>query len=102
MADNRMYLRCRGCGDAIALAKMNTGMGWYSVMSAEHKGRVLLDFIEQHQTCCNTIDEYARHVEMDKDFEPFDLIYENNPNFAVGEDYVKMNREKVIKELDSE
>ena len=72
MADNRMYLRCRGCGEAMVLAKMHT------------------------------IDEYARHVEFDRDFEPFDLIYENDPDFALGEHYMKKNREKVIKELDSE
>ena len=69
MADNRMYLRCMGCGDAIVLAKMNTGMGWYSVMSAEQKGQELLDFIEKHHTCCNTIDDYDRYVEHDRDFE---------------------------------
>lgn len=97
-----MYLRCRGCGDAMVLAKMHTGMGWYSVLTAEQKGRELLDFIEKHHTCCNTIDEYYRHIETDKDFEPFDLIYENNPNFAVGENYMKMNRDKVITELDGE
>lgn len=102
MADNRMYLRCRGCGEAMVLAKMNTGVGWYSVMSAEQKGQELLDFIEKHHTCCNNIDEYARYVETDRNFEPFDLIYENDPDFALGEDFVKKNRENVIKELDSE
>ena len=102
MADNRMYLRCRGCGEAMVLAKMHTGMGWYSVMSAEQKGQELLDFIEKHHTCCNNIDEYTRHVEFDRDFEPFDLIYENDPDFALGEEYVEKNRENVIKELDGE
>ena len=102
MADNRMYLRCRGCGDAIVLAKMHTSMGWYSVMSAEQMGQELFDFIEKHHTCCNNIDKYDRHVETDCDFEPFDLIYENSPDFALGEDYVKKNRENIIKELDNE
>ena len=102
MADNRMYLRCRGCGEAMVLAKMHTSTGWYSVMSAEQKGRELLDFIEKHHTCCNNIDDYARHVETDRDFKPFDLIYENDPDFALGEHYMEKNREKVIKELDSE
>ena len=97
-----MYLRCRGCGEAMVLAKMRTSMGWYSVMSAEREGQELLDFIEKHHTCCNTIDEYDRHVETDCDFEPFDLIYENSPDFALGEDYVKKNRENIIKELDNE
>ena len=32
----------------------------------------------------------------------FDLIYENDPDFALGEEYVKKNREKAIKELDNE
>lgn len=53
MANNRMFLCCRGCGEAMVLAKMNTGVGWYSVMSAEQKGQELLDFIEKHHTCCN-------------------------------------------------
>lgn len=102
MADNRMYLQCKGCGKTIVLAKMYVNTGWYSASSPREKGQRLIDFIEKHQTCCNTIDDYDRHMEMDKDFEPFGLIYENNPNFAVGEDYMKMNRDKVIKELDSE
>lgn len=101
MADNRMYLRCRGCGDAMVLAKMHRSIGWYFVMSMKDNGAELFDFIEKHQTCCNTIDEYDRHVEFDRDFEPFDLIYENDPDFALGEEYVKKNRDKVIKELDN-
>ena len=102
MADNRMYLRCRGCGEAIVLSKMHVNVGWYSVMSMKNKGAELFDFIEKHQTCCNTIDEYDRHVETDRYFEPFDLIYENDPDFALGEHYMEKNREKVIKELDGE
>lgn len=84
MADNRMLLRCKGCGKKMVLAKMYVSIGWHSVLSAEQKGRELLDFIEKHQTCCNNIGEYDRHVEFDKDFEPFDLIYENDPKYMQG------------------
>lgn len=86
----------------MVLAKMNTGVGWYSVMSAEQKGQELLDFIEKHHTCCNNIDEYDRYVECDCDFEPFDLIYENDLDFALGKHYMEKNREKIIKELGGE
>lgn len=81
MADNRMYLRCKGCGQEIVLAKMYVSTGWYSASSPKEKGQRLIDFIEKHQTCCNNIGDIDRHVEFDKYFEPFELIYENDPKY---------------------
>ena len=76
MADNRMYLRCRGCGAELMLAK-SFMFYWHNVKPAEEKGRELYDFISDHQHCCEEMDEFY-----DVDFEPFELTYENRPEYG--------------------
>ena len=83
MADNRMYLRCRGCGAEVMLAK-SFMHDWHNVKTAEEKGQELFDFIEQHQHCCDELDaDVCGGVDpYDKDFEPFELTYENRPDWG--------------------
>ena len=77
MADNRMYLRCRGCGAELILAK-SFMHDWHNVKTPAEKGQELYDFIEQHQHCCDELEEDTCGCHpYDKDFEPFELTYEN-------------------------
>ena len=81
MADNRMYLHCRGCGAELMLAKMYSN-DWHNVMSPEEKGRELFDFIEEHQHCCEGLEEDTCGINpFHPDFEPFMLTYENRDDW---------------------
>ena len=83
MANNRMYLRCKGCGKEMVLAKMFPGTGYYFTKTAEEKGRELADFLKEHSIRCHEYDKdgAATCNAFDEDFEPFELVYENNPNY---------------------
>jgi hypothetical protein len=45
MADNRMYLRCKVCGESFLLAKNLAE--WYSIYTGEHFG----EFLDRHEGC---------------------------------------------------
>ena len=47
MADNRMYLRCKGCGEEMMLGKAFADK-WYFTVSYEEKGRQLQSFLSEH------------------------------------------------------
>ena len=81
MADNRMYLRCRGCGEEIMLAKLFMN-DWHNVMTPTEKGQELFDFIEKHQHCCEGLEHDTCGMSpLHPDFEPFELTYENRPDW---------------------
>jgi len=61
MANNRMYLRCKGCGQEMVLAKMYVSTGWFSSLSAQQKGQELIDFIEKHRDLLDR-DEIYNHL----------------------------------------
>lgn len=84
MADNRMYIRCKGCGAHLFLAKRSIGTGWFGVKSAEQKGEELMAFIDEHEECCNHLDEAACDGvhPWSHEFEPFELDYEMRDDFG--------------------
>lgn len=83
MANNRMYLRCKGCGKMMVLGEMFPGMGYYFTKTEVRKGQELSDFLSEHSVKCHEYDEngVATNHAYDDHYEPFDLIYENDPNF---------------------
>ena len=84
MADNRMYLRCKGCGAELMLGKRLIDDGWYFSLSNEDKGRQLQAFLQQHSDCCFSLehDTLGGMSPCDPDFEPFELVYENREDWG--------------------
>lgn len=77
-----MYLRCRGCGAEIMLAKLFGG-DWHNIKSPTEKGQELYDFIEKHQDCCKELeDDTCGMNPYSFDFEPFELTYENQSDWG--------------------
>ena len=51
MANNRIYMRCRGCGAVLFLGKSNYGGYWYDSYRGLPLERKLNDFYEEHNYC---------------------------------------------------
>lgn len=81
MADNRMYLRCKGCGAEMTLAKMGFGQDWYNVKTDEAKGRELNEFLEAHSHCCDDVDPDLLDWKDWRQARPFELVYENDDDW---------------------
>ena len=83
MADNRMFIRCKGCGAKVFLAKLSLGIGWMTVKSAEQKGEELYEFIQEHENCCGDLDADIIGANFySHEFEPFEIDYEMRPDFG--------------------
>lgn len=82
MANNRMYLRCKGCGKELMLGKLFGD--WHFSSSDEDKGRQLRLFLEQHGDCCKGLQEdtLGGMSAYNFDFEPFELVYENRDDWG--------------------
>ena len=83
MAHNRMYLRCRGCGEEIMLGKCLSS-GWYFSIPEQEKGYQLQRFLEKHSHCCEELEEDTCGGVSPFDsfnFEPFELTYENRDDW---------------------
>lgn len=93
MADNRMFLRCRGCGEEIMLGKLFDT--WHLSTSAYEKGEELEKFLKKHGECCHGLedDTCGGISPFSHDFEPFELTYENRDSYG---------NEKTLQELDRE
>lgn len=52
MANNRMYLRCRGCGAELMLGK-TMGHGWYTPVGGVESD----EFFDKHEHCCCGLSE---------------------------------------------
>ena len=52
MANERLYLRCRACGDTLCLGKSFYG-GFYYGLGAKDLESRLSDFYEKHTYCCH-------------------------------------------------
>jgi hypothetical protein len=84
MADNRMYLRCKGCGAEMMLAKMGGNwMDWFFVKTDEAKGRELSEFLDAHSHCCDDVDPNLLDWDWKdwQDARPFELVYENDDDW---------------------
>ena len=95
MANNRMYLRCKGCGAEIMLGKV-LGGNWYFTIPNEAKGAQLQEFINKHGDCCKGLEEDTCggvNPFDDFNFEPFELTYENRDDYG---------HQKTLQDLDKE
>ena len=98
MSNNRMYLRCKGCGAEMMLGKV-TGGDWHNVKSHEEKGRELEEFINHHGHCfeglseetCGGVNPYD-----DIHFEPFELTYESQEDFGKKKSLQQIEKEKEL------
>lgn len=76
MADDRMYLRCRCCGESIMVDKMWKSRSWFI------NNTDVNDFIEKHQYCGDS-------VLIDREMDSFELATENGVGYASISDDVK-------------
>ena len=51
MANNRIYLRCRGCGEVLFLGKSYLHGFWYESYNGTPLERKLNDFYDDHNYC---------------------------------------------------
>ena len=83
MANNRMYLRCRGCGEELMLGKC-LSYGWYFSIPEQEKGEQLQEFLGRHSHCCKGLEKDTCGGVSPFDsfnFEPFELTYENRDDW---------------------
>ena len=95
MANNRMFLRCKGCGQVIMLGK-TFGHEWHFSKSDEEKGEALAEFLKNHSHCCDDLDaETCGGVSPfdDARFEPFELAYENQEDFGKKKSFQQIGKE---------
>lgn len=68
MANNRMYIRCTGCKEAMMLAK-HMATPWYFI---ESMPKALNVFFNKHARCGDGLGQYGMGG------EHFDIVYENS------------------------
>ena len=81
MADNRMYLRCKGCGAKLFLAKLQLSIGWFGIKPFGEKGAELYEFINKHEHCCDGVEDSLKDWDRPRDARPFEIVYENDPDY---------------------
>lgn len=89
MANNRMYLRCKACGEIFFLGK-RFGNGYYISQYEQYKGVPLMErlnkFYDDHEWCG------------DAGLDCFELIYEFPPKPATNADRIRsMTDEELAK-----
>lgn len=95
MADNRMYLRCKGCGAEMMLAKMGGyWMDWFFVKTNADKGRELNEFLEAHSHCCDDVDPDLLDWKDWQDARPFELVYENDDDWQKKKSLKQLTEER--------
>ena len=86
MANNRIYLRCRGCGEVLYLGKSYLGGYYYQNHSGSSLVELLNEFYDAHNYCGRSkvsgntaYDEKAFPLPEDCDGcdGSFDIVYEN-------------------------
>ena len=95
MANNRTFLRCKGCGKIIMLGK-TFGHEWYFTKSNEEKGEELAEFLKNHSHCCDDLDAKTCGGVSPYDdarFEPFELIYESQEDFGKKKSFQQIDNE---------
>lgn len=94
MANNRIYLRCKGCGDTLFLGKESGGGYYWENYHNKSLEDSINEFYDKHYFCSNEkvqnrpYDEYLFPLPEDCDgcLGAFDIVYENNYGTGV-EDY---------------
>ena len=67
---------------------------WHNVKIPSVKGQEIYDFIEAHQCCCDELEEDTCGCHpFDPDFEPFELTYENRPDWGNKQTLQERDRE---------
>ena len=84
MANDRMYIRCKGCGDLHYLAKCYDD-GYFTTHEGEELRQGLDDFFDRHKWCYR-----------DKYYGGFELVYESDED-AENEDEDERIRKALIK-----
>ena len=83
MANNRIYLRCKSCGDHIFIGKRLGSGYWLSENYPEYKGVPFLDrlneFYDKHKYC----NDYADCFEIEYEFEPGEWIPDKDPDSGI-------------------
>ncbi len=89
MANNRMYLRCKGCGKEFFLGK-RFGGGYYISQYEQYKGVPLMErlnkFYEDHEWCG------------DEGLDCFELIYEDPPELLTNADRIRAMSDEELAE----
>jgi hypothetical protein len=94
MAANRMYLRCKGCGAKMMLAKLGADMDWYYTKEYEVKGRELYEFTMAHSHCCDEVDESLTDWDEWQNARPFEVVYENDDDYGRKKSLQQLTEEK--------
>lgn len=84
MADNRIYLRCKNCGEAFFLGK-RVGGGYY-IQDYHHGNKSLIERLNEFYDKHQYEDTDARRKEEDKTgrwqgLDCFEIVYENDDDF---------------------
>ena len=86
MANNRMYLRCRKCGETLMLAKYYPTTG-YTVFNPFYKSSLMDAFFEVHKYCGNSRNNDSfKKFNKDYPLPPLEEIAEEN-NFDIVYDF---------------
>ena len=89
MADNRMYLRCKGCGATFFLGK-RIGGGYYIRQYEQYKGVPLMErlnkFYDDHEWCGEA------------GLDCFELIYEEPPKPLTNADRLRARSDEELAE----
>jgi len=72
MANNRLFVVCKGCGDEKLLLKYYPTGGWYPVDFS------FSEWIEKHTVCYLDANP---HTDINVGGEPFSIVYESSPGW---------------------
>ena len=82
MANNRIYLRCKQCGDVLYLGKTFSSCYYYANYTNENLEEKLNKFYEKHEFCMEDLKENCYEPKLDETKDrysydnQFDICYE--------------------------
>lgn len=76
MANDRMFMRCRVCGEMIGLGK-HFGDGWYNAPA----GDALQEWIDKHAPVWMHEGEYDESVKANGGHAVFEIVYESDDDY---------------------